>query len=101
MILSRFAADGFSRPVIDTAELYDICVAQFYQLFRCLLTPITAAAVYQNQLIFIRQLRNVLCADGFVGNIMLKTAQGTVKTVLNMLAQEAHASFFSKMLLKI
>lgn len=44
---------------------------------------------------------DILICDGFVGNIMLKTAQGTVKTVLNMLAKEAHASFFSKMLLKM
>ena len=69
MILSLIAGDCFTGPTVDSTDLDNIGVAQFYQLFRCLLTPITAAAVYQNQLIFIRQLRNVLCADGFVGNI--------------------------------
>ena len=69
MILSRFAADGFSRPVIDTAELYDICVAQLYQLFGRLLAAVAAAAVYQDQLLLVWQLRDVFGADGFVGNI--------------------------------
>ena len=69
VILSLIVGDGFTGPTINPADFNDIGVAQFYQLFRGLLTPITAAAVYQNQLIFIRQLRNVLCADGFVGNI--------------------------------
>ena len=78
VILSLIAGDGFTGPTINTADFNDIGVAQFYQLFRCLLTPITAAAVYQNQLIFIRQLWNVLCADEFVGNILRLTqaAQG-------------------------
>lgn len=44
---------------------------------------------------------DILVCDGFSGNIMLKTAQGTVKTVLHMLAKEAHSSFIAKMLLKI
>ena len=69
VILSLIAGDGFTGPTINTADFNDIGVAQFYQFFRCLLTPITAAAVYPNQLILIRQFRNVLCADGFVGNI--------------------------------
>ncbi len=69
MILSRFAADGFSRPVIDTAELYDICVAQLYQLFGRLLAAVAAAAVYQDQLLLVWQLRDVFGADGFVRDI--------------------------------
>jgi glycerol-3-phosphate acyltransferase PlsX len=44
---------------------------------------------------------DILICDGFVGNIMLKTAQGTVKTLLNMLTQEAKNSFLSKLLLGI
>lgn len=44
---------------------------------------------------------DVLVCDGFAGNIMLKTAQGTVKTVLNMLANEAQKSLIAKVLLKI
>ena len=69
VILSLIAVDCFTGPTINSADLYDIGVAQFHQFFRCLLTPITAAAVYQNQLIFIRQFRDILCANGFVGNI--------------------------------
>jgi hypothetical protein len=85
VILSLIAVDCFTGPTINTADFNDIGVAQFYQLFRGLLTPITAAAVYQNQLIFIRQLRNVLCADGFVGNInrtwnMLSLYSSAVRT---------------------
>lgn len=49
VILSLIAGDCFTGPTIHSADLNDIGVAQF---FRCLLTPITAAAVYQNQLIF-------------------------------------------------
>ena len=56
VILSLIAGDDFSGPTINPADFNDIGVAQFYQLFRCLLTPITAAAVYQNQLIFIKPL---------------------------------------------
>ena len=69
VILSLIAGDCFTGPTVDSTDLDNIGVAQFHQLFRRLLTPITAAAVYQNQLIFIRQLRNILCADDFVGNI--------------------------------
>ena len=47
VILSLIAGDGFTGPTINTADFNDIGVAQFYQLFRGLLTPITAAAVYQ------------------------------------------------------
>jgi phosphate acyltransferase len=43
----------------------------------------------------------ILVCDGFVGNIMLKTAQGTVKALLTMLAKEAKNSFLSKCLLGI
>ena len=52
VILSLIAVDCFTGPTINSADLNDIGVAQFHQFFRCLLTPITAAAVYQNQLIF-------------------------------------------------
>ncbi len=41
VILSRIAGDGFTGPTIHSADLNDIGVARF---FRCLLTPITAAA---------------------------------------------------------
>jgi glycerol-3-phosphate acyltransferase PlsX len=44
---------------------------------------------------------DIVVCDGFVGNIMLKTAQGTVKTLLNMLAHEAKNSLLSKFLLGI
>lgn len=44
---------------------------------------------------------DVLVCDGFVGNIMLKTAQGTVKTLLNMLTHEAKSSLLSKFLLSM
>ena len=54
---------------MDAAELHDICVAQLDQLFRSLLAAVTAAAVYQDQLLFVRQLRDVLVTDGLVGNI--------------------------------
>ena len=69
VILSLIAGDCFTGPTINSDDLNDIGVAQFHQFFRCLLTPITAAAVYQNQLIFIRQFRDILCANGFVSNI--------------------------------
>ena len=69
MILSRSAADGLSRPVIDAAELDDVGITQLYQLFGRLLATVAAAAVYQDQLLFVRQLRNVFGADGFVRDI--------------------------------
>ena len=69
VILSLIAGDGFTGPTVDSTKLHNIGVAQLHQLFRCLLAAITAAAVYQNQLIFIRQFRDILCANGFVGNI--------------------------------
>jgi hypothetical protein len=46
VILSLIAGDCFTGPTINSADLNDIGVAQFHQFFRCLLTPITAAAVY-------------------------------------------------------
>ena len=52
VILSLIAGDCFTGPTINSADLNDIGVAQFHRFFRCLLTPITAAAVYRNQLIF-------------------------------------------------
>ena len=69
MILSRFAADGLSRPVIDAAELDDVGVTQLDQLFRSLLAAVADAAVYQDQLLIVRQFRNVFGADGLVGKI--------------------------------
>lgn len=45
VILSLIAGDCFTGPTINSADLNDIGVAQFHQFFRCLLTPITAAAV--------------------------------------------------------
>lgn len=69
MILSRSAADGLARPVIDPAELDDVGITLLDQLFRCLLATVAAAAVYQNQLLLVRQFRNVLGADGFVRDI--------------------------------
>ena len=41
VILSRIAGDCFTGPTLHSADLNDIGVARF---FRCLLTPITAAA---------------------------------------------------------
>ena len=52
VILSLIAGDCFAGPTIHSADLNDIGVAQFHRFFRCLLTPITAAAVYRNQLNF-------------------------------------------------
>ena len=71
VILSLIADDCFTGPTVDSTKLHNIGVAQLHQLFRCLLAAITAAAVYQNQLIFIRQFRDILCANGFVGNMAL------------------------------
>ena len=45
VILSLIAGDCFTGPTINSAELNDIGVAQFHPFFRCLLTPITAAAI--------------------------------------------------------
>ena len=56
VILSLIAGDDFTGPTINPADFNDIGVAQLHQFFGCLLTPITAAAVYQNQLIFIKPL---------------------------------------------
>lgn len=69
MILSRSAADGLSLPVIDAAEFDDVGITLLDQLFRCLLAAVAAAAVYQDQLLLVRQLRDVLVTDGLVGNI--------------------------------
>ena len=69
VMISPIAGDCFTGPTVDSTDLYNIGVAQLHQFFGCLLTPVTAAAVYQNQLILIRQFRNILCVDGFVGNI--------------------------------
>jgi glycerol-3-phosphate acyltransferase PlsX len=44
---------------------------------------------------------DIIVCDGFVGNIMLKTAQGTVKAVTQIIAQEAKASYLSRFLLGI
>ena len=69
VMISLIAGDCFTGPTVNSTDLYNIGVAQLHQFFGCLLTPITAAAVYQNQLIFIRQFRDILCAIGFVSNI--------------------------------
>lgn len=42
---------------------------------------------------------DVLVCDGFVGNIMLKTAQGTVKVIMDWLKVESKKSIFSRMAL--
>ena len=42
---------SFARPVVDTAELHNVRVAQTHQLVRGLLAAVSAAAVYENQLI--------------------------------------------------
>ena len=55
-MISLIAGDCFTGPTVNSTDLYNIGVAQLHQFFGCLLTPITAAAVYQNQLIFIRHL---------------------------------------------
>ncbi|RTL06627.1 phosphate acyltransferase PlsX [Candidatus Dependentiae bacterium] len=44
---------------------------------------------------------DILVCDGFAGNVMLKTAQGTLKAILHMLAHEANKSLFAKIALKI
>ena len=67
--MSRFAADGLSGPVVDAAELNDIGIPQLDQLFRRLLASVAAAAVYQDQLLLVRQFRNGFGADGLVGKI--------------------------------
>ena len=69
MILSRFAADGLARPVMDPAELDDVGITLLDQLFRSLLAAVDAAAVYQDQLLLVRQFRNGFGADGLVGKI--------------------------------
>ena len=60
VIMSLIAGNRLTGPTVDTADLDNIGVAQLHQFFGCLLTPIPAAAVYQNQLIFIRQFRDIL-----------------------------------------
>ena len=45
----------FSRPIVDAAKFHDIRVTQRRQLFGCLLAAVTATAIHQDQLIFIRQ----------------------------------------------
>ena len=52
VIMSLIAGNRLTGPTVNSTDLYNIGVAQFHQVFSCLLTPITAAAVYQNQLIF-------------------------------------------------
>lgn len=42
---------------------------------------------------------DVLVCDGFVGNVMLKTAQGAASTIMKWLSKEASRSWFSKMML--
>jgi phosphate acyltransferase len=42
---------------------------------------------------------DVIVCDGFVGNIMLKTAQGTVKAIKQLLANSVQSSFFSRITL--
>jgi glycerol-3-phosphate acyltransferase PlsX len=42
---------------------------------------------------------DVIICDGFVGNIMLKTAQGTVREVIDWLKQESQTSLASKIVL--
>lgn len=44
---------------------------------------------------------DVLVCDGFVGNIMLKTAQGTIHTIINWLKEESKKSWFSRLALLI
>ena len=68
VILALTAGDGFSRPGVDAAEFQNVGVAQLGQLFGGLLAPVAAAAVDQNPLIFVRQLRDFSTADGLVGN---------------------------------
>ena len=59
----------FSRPIVDAAKFHNVGVTQRHQLFRCLLAAVSAAAVDQDQLIFIRQFGNFLCPDGFIGDV--------------------------------
>ena len=58
VILALTAGDGFSRPGVDAAEFQNVGVAQPRQLFGGLLAPVAAAAIDQDQLIFVRQRRN-------------------------------------------
>ena len=60
---------SFARPVVDTAELHNVRVAQTHQLVRGLLAAVSAAAVYENQLILVRQFRDILSTDGLVGDV--------------------------------
>ena len=64
--LSRYS---LTRPVIDAAKFHNVGVTQRHQLFRCLLAAVAAAAVYQDQLILVRKLRNLRRADGLVGDV--------------------------------
>ncbi len=45
-----------ARPIMNTAKLNDVCITEFYKLFRCLLAPVTASAVYKNELILVGKL---------------------------------------------
>jgi phosphate acyltransferase len=44
---------------------------------------------------------DILVCDGFTGNVMLKTAQATVKAIMHWLHQEAHSSLLSKLSLAL
>ena len=42
---------------------------------------------------------DVIVCDGFVGNVMLKTAQGTIKTLVDWVKDEAKKSFMTRIIL--
>ncbi len=44
---------------------------------------------------------DVIVADGFVGNVMLKTAEATASTFINLIKQEVFNSWIAKMLIGI
>ena len=51
--------NDFARPCADTADLDDVFVAESGQLGGGLFGAVSAAAVDENQLILVRQLRNL------------------------------------------
>ena len=66
--ISRFSGYGFARPVDYAAEFHYICVAQCGKLLCRLFAAVAAAAVYENKLILVRQLRNLIRTDSLVRN---------------------------------
>ena len=60
---------GFSRPIINSAEFHNVCIALRRKLFRRLLASVSASAVNHYKLFLIGQFGNILCTDGFVWNI--------------------------------